>query len=56
MNKKVQFLNGMDFIKKYTSHEEYEVNKTPNVSLCIEDNETKHLRAYNQKIICFFSV
>ena len=38
----------MDFIKKYTSHEEYEVNKTPNVSLCIEDNETKHLH-YTKK-------
>jgi len=39
----------MDFIKKYTSHEEYEVNKTPNVSLCIEDNETKHLHYTKKK-------
>jgi hypothetical protein len=39
----------MDFIKKYTSHEEYEVDKTPNVSLCVENNETKHLHYTKKK-------
>ena len=38
----------MDFIKKYMSHEEYEVKKTPNVSLCLENNGTKHLH-YTKK-------
>ena len=38
----------MEFLKKYTSHEEYEVDKTPNVSLCVENNE-KHLHYTRKK-------
>ena len=38
----------MEFLKKYTSHEEYEVDKTPNVSLCVENNE-KHLHYTKKK-------
>ena len=38
----------MEFLKKYTSHQEYEVDKTPNVSLCVENNE-KHLHYTKKK-------